>query len=66
MSEPWVKVFLRNGQFETASQKKKKEEDHLYNYLINKYRNIFDIPDSPVKKTPKLHSRTKSKTISAK
>ena len=64
MDEPWVKVFLRNGQFETAANKKKNTEDHLYTYLVNKYRNLFDIPISepPRSKTLKPHPKNKSKT----
>lgn len=61
MDDTWVKVFLKNGQFETANNKNKKKEDHIYDYLVTKYKNILDIPESPKRKHFKTHSKNKLK-----
>jgi hypothetical protein len=61
MDETWVKVFLKNGQFETANNKDKKKEDHIYDYLVNKYKNVLDIPQTPKRKRIKTQTKNKSK-----
>ena len=68
MDQHWVKVFLKNGQFETASGRKRpKEQDHVYEYLVSKYIDIFNIPDTPKPKAKRTRSisaiKSKASTI---
>lgn len=62
MEDDWVKVYLKNGQFEAVHSQSKKKEDHVYNYLINKYKNLFDMPESPKRKPLKSFSKIRNKT----